>query len=376
VVSAAGSPRDAAGGLLPYPVWIARGALARVAALAAEAAPAHRWAVISVGAVGALHAAPLLAALPEGRALRLEVPPGEAFKTRESWARLTDELLAAGCGRDTTVIALGGGVVGDLAGFVAATFMRGVPVVQVPTTLLAMVDASVGGKTAVDTPAGKNLVGAFHPPAAVVIDPLVLATLPSADVTAGLAEVIKHGVISDTEYLRRVTQLLPRLADGAPPSADTETWAAIEEVVAGSVAIKARVVATDEREGGMRKILNFGHTIGHAVEALSGFSLRHGECVAIGMVVEAEAAERAGVAESGTVAAVRETVQLAGLPDRVPAGMAPDAILAATRGDKKARAGAVQYALPERVGAMASAGGRWSVPLADRVVLDALEASA
>jgi 3-dehydroquinate synthase len=310
--------------------------------------------------------------------VRLEVPPGEAFKTRESWARLTDEMLAAGCGRDTTVIALGGGVVGDLAGFVAATFMRGVPVVQVPTSLLAMVDASVGGKTAVDTPAGKNLVGAFHPPAAVVIDPFVLRTLPVGELNAGFAEVVKHGVISDTSYLRRVTDLLSSLpgGGGTPPPADDHTWGAIEEVVAGSVAIKARVVAADEREGGMRKILNFGHTIGHAVESLSGYALRHGECVAIGMVVEAAAGERAGVTEPGTAAAVRDVVRLAGLPDQVPATMAPEAILAATRGDKKARAGAVEYALPERVGAMASAGGRWSVPLPDRVVVEALERGA
>jgi 3-dehydroquinate synthase len=363
---------DAAEGALPYPVWIGRRAVDEVGAVAATAAPAHRWAVIADSAVAERYGARVVGTLPSGRATLFTVPPGEEHKTRASWARLTDEMLDAGCGRDTTVVALGGGVVGDLAGFVAATFMRGVPVVQVPTTLLAMVDASVGGKTAVDVPAGKNLVGAFHPPAAVVVDPLVLVSLPQPELKAGLAEVVKHGVIADAAYLARVAYLLPGLRAGAPPVADVAAWDAVEAVIARSIAIKAGVVASDEREGGLRKILNYGHTVGHAVEILSGFSLRHGEAVAIGMVVEADAAERAGIAQSGTADTVREVVRRAGLPDRRPPDMAPEAVVHATRTDKKARAGAVEYALPERVGTMASAGGRWSVPLPDEVVLGAL----
>ncbi|AHG90069.1 3-dehydroquinate synthase [Gemmatirosa kalamazoonensis] len=357
---------DAAGGVLPYPVWVAPGLLADIGALVARVAPAHRYVVITDTAVGPLHGNAVAGMLPD--ALRLDVPPGESQKTRDSWARLTDAMLSAGCGRDTTVVAVGGGVVGDLAGFVAATFMRGVPVVQVPTTLLAMVDASVGGKTAVDTPHGKNLVGAFHPPAAVVIDPLVLATLPRRELVAGLAEVVKHGVIADAAYFDAVRAALPLLT--APDGHNATTLLA--HVVAGSVATKAAIVAADEREGGMRKILNFGHTIGHAVETLSGYSLLHGECVAIGMAMEAEAAERAGIAVAGTADAIRATLDAAGLPRRRPAGMAPDAILEATRGDKKARAGRVEYALPERIGAMASAGGRWSMPLDDALLLEVL----
>jgi 3-dehydroquinate synthase len=351
---------DAAGGRLPYPVLVGPGLLDAVGTLVARIAPAHRYALVSDATVGALYAERVLATLPAGRTLRLEVPAGEAFKTRESWARLTDELLAAGAGRDTTIVALGGGVVGDLAGFVAATYMRGVPVVQLPTTLLAMIDAAVGGKTAVDTPAGKNLVGAFHPPAAVLADLETLATLPRREIAAGLAEALKHGVIADAGYFQAVVDALPGLLAGGRGVAD-----AMATVVVRSVAIKADVVSRDEREGGMRKILNFGHTIGHAVETLSDYALLHGEAVAIGMAVESELAERVGLAEAGTAARVAAGLRAAGLPVRVPEGMSAERIVAATHGDKKARDGAAEYALPRRVGAMAAADRGWSVRLTD-----------
>jgi 3-dehydroquinate synthase len=358
---------DAAQGRLPYPVLVAAGAMRQLGEVVARVAPSHRQVVISDTAVGPLHANAVAAMLPHP--LLLHVPPGESQKTRESWARLTDEMLAAGCGRDTTVVAIGGGVVGDLAGFVAATYMRGVPVVQVPTTLLAMVDASVGGKTAVDTPHGKNLVGAFHPPAAVIADPLVLSTLPRRELIAGLAEAIKHGVIADEGYFDLVTGALPRLVAAQPDPNATEL---LTRIVAGSVAIKAAVVAADEREGGLRKILNFGHTIGHAVESAMAFLLLHGECVAIGMSAEADAAERLGVAESGTAERVRDALRAAGLPVRRPDALSPETILTATRGDKKTRGGAVEYALPTGIGRMADAGGRWSLPVPDEVVLEVL----
>jgi 3-dehydroquinate synthase len=367
---------DAADGRLPYPVWIGTGALDAVGAIVADRAPAHRLVVVTDTRVGPLHLVRVRAALGAlGTPLVLTVPPGEAEKTRARWAELTDAMLAAGCGRDTTVVALGGGVVGDLAGFVAATYMRGVPVVQLPTTLLAMVDASVGGKTAVDTPAGKNLVGAFHPPAAVVVDPAVLATLPAADLLAGAAECVKHGVIADTEYFRTVADLLPSLAAGAEPSSagDRAGWlASLHRVVARSVAIKASVVAHDEREGGMRKILNFGHTLGHALESESGFALRHGEAVAAGMALEARLAEALGIAEPGTAATLARVLDAAGLPSGRPAALDPAAVLAATRGDKKSRGGVVEYALPVRIGAMAPADGRWAVPVPDALVRDVL----
>jgi 3-dehydroquinate synthase len=352
-----------------YEVTVEPGGLARLGAIAAAAAPAHRYVLVTDTTVGRLHADTAAAGFPAGALHRLEIPPGEGEKTRERWARLTDELLALGCGRDTTLVALGGGVIGDLVGFTAATFMRGVPVVQAPTTLLAMVDASVGGKTAVDVPAGKNLVGAFHPPAAVVADPLTLATLPDAERRAGLAEVLKHGVIADAGYLRRTLELLPVLLDPAASGS-----AEMVEVLARSIEIKAAVVAADEREDGVRKILNFGHTLGHAVETLSDYRLLHGEAVAIGMVLESRLAGMLGVAEPGTATRVEEAVRAAGLPASLPAGMAAEAVVAATRTDKKARRGMVEYALPHAVGRMAGERAGWGTPVPEEVVLRLLRA--
>jgi 3-dehydroquinate synthase len=345
-----------------YNVIVAPGALDRAGELAREAAPAYRYAIITDSEVGPIYAARVRASFGDARVDVLTVPAGERFKTRESWARLSDELLASGCGRDTAIIALGGGVVGDLAGFVAATFMRGIPVVQLPTSLLAMIDASVGGKTGVDTPAGKNLVGAFHPPALVLVDPAALTTLPAVQLRAGLAEAIKHGVIADRRYFDRIVEGLPTLL--AEPGGP-----AMLELITRSVEIKSDVVARDEREGGVRKTLNFGHTLGHAIESESGYELLHGEAVAIGMVLESALAERLGVAEAGTTRRVLEAVERAGLPTTRPSGLAPERVLAATRSDKKARRGTAEFALPARVGAMAGEETNWVIAVADSDVL-------
>ena len=357
------APADAAG----EPVLVRHGAHGARGSLAAAAVRAHRWVVITDDVVGPLYAGRVVRSFGGAAVDVLAMPAGEAHKTRETWARLTDEMLGRGVGRDAAVVALGGGVVGDLAGFVAATFMRGIPVVQAPTSLLAMIDASIGGKTGVDTPAGKNLVGAFHAPALVVMDLEALGTLPPAHLRAGLAEALKHGVVADAGYFARLEADLPALLG---PGA--HRGPAMTELVRQSVAIKQDVVRRDAREDGVRKILNFGHTIGHAVEALSGYRLLHGEAVAIGMAVEAALAERLGLAERGTAARVREALGRAGLPTARPADQSPDAILAATRTDKKARAGAVEYALPSRVGAMAGADSRWGVRVPDETVREVL----
>ena len=349
-----------------YRVTIAAGALDRLGDIVRDAAPAHRYAIITDSNVGPAYAERVRSALGTSCTSVHTITAGEAHKTRDTWSSLTDELLAAGLGRDTTVIALGGGVVGDLAGFVAATFMRGVPYVQVPTSLLAMIDASVGGKTGVDTPAGKNLVGAFHQPAAVIADTSVLETLPLDHLRAGMAEAIKHGVIADAAYFDVVSSVASQL------STLDLTSDAMLELVARSVEIKADVVRRDEREGGVRKTLNFGHTIGHAVELCSRFTVLHGFAVAIGMVYEATLAERLGVAERGTSSRIREASRAAGLPDVRPSSIAIDEIVAATHGDKKARGGQVEYALPSRVGAMVDADGRWSLPVSDTLVREIL----
>jgi 3-dehydroquinate synthase len=290
----------------------------------------------------------------------LTVSAGEASKTRDMWARLTDQMLAKGYVRDSAVIALGGGVVGDLAGFVAATFMRGIPVVQVPTTLVAMVDASIGGKTAVDTFAGKNLVGAFHPAAAVLVDPQLLATLPLRELRAGFAEIIKHGVIADEPYLFQVAGSASELL-----SADGAMSDRMVSLIVRSVEIKADIVSRDEREEGLRKVLNFGHTIGHAVEMVSGYSLLHGEAVAIGMALESKLAERMGLARTGLAATVIRTLQAAGLPTDLPKDCGPDDVLDVMRTDKKGRSGKTMFALPLRIGAMAAEDTGWTVSVGD-----------
>jgi len=357
---------DRAISLYGYRITIAPGAVARVGEIVQNVAPAHRYAVITDSNVAGLYAEGVRQALDPSIVTVLSVPAGESTKTRETWAELTDALLADGFGRDSTIIALGGGVIGDLAGFVAATFMRGVPYVQVPTSLLAMIDASVGGKTGVDTPAGKNLVGAFHQPAAVIADTEVLATLPIEHQRAGLAEAIKHGVIADSAYFDSVAGIAPQLS--SLPRGDER----LTELVARSVEIKADVVRRDERESGVRKVLNFGHTIGHAIELCSGFSLLHGEAIAMGMVYESALAERLGIARPGTSARIRDAVVGAGLPDARPASITVDAILDAARGDKKARAGKVEYALPTAIGSMAGADRGWSLPVSDGAVREIL----
>jgi 3-dehydroquinate synthase len=349
-----------------YEIVIAPGLLDEAGAIVRAAAPAHRYAIITDTNVGPLYAGRIRDALGAGPDDVFTIPAGEAHKTRDTWGTLTDDLLARGFGRDAVVVALGGGVVGDLAGFVAATFMRGVPYVQLPTSLLAMIDASIGGKTGVDTSAGKNLVGAFHQPAVVIADPTVLASLPPDHLRAGFAEAVKHGIIADAAYLTRVVKLAQDFgARGFQPSAAEVGSGAMLDLVAGSVEIKADVVRRDEREGGIRKILNFGHTIGHAVELCSDYTLLHGDAVAIGMAYESVLAEQAGIAEAGTAQRVRMALQSAGLPVSRPSEISIDAIVAATRSDKKARAGRAEYALPMRVGTMAPANGRWSVAIDD-----------
>lgn len=356
--------------LLGSRILIGAGLLDECGAEVRAALPRRRLAIISDDTVAPLYAARLAAACGTPAPPVFTAPAGETSKTRKHWSRLTDELLAEGFGRDAAILALGGGVVGDLAGFVAATYMRGIPVVQVPTTLLAMLDASIGGKTGVDTKAGKNLVGAFHQPALVITDPRLLSTLPVAHLRNGLAEAVKHAVIaSPSDFVWLATNASAIAREGGPGDA------VAERLVRRNVRLKAEVVARDERESGLRQVLNFGHTIAHAVEALGGYAMPHGECVAIGMVVEARIAARAGIAEPGLAGVIAQVLADAGLPTSLPAGLEPAAVLEATRTDKKARAGAVAYALPARLGVMAGSDHGYAIPVEDRVVLGALAES-
>jgi len=327
-----------------YDILIGAGLVRQLDKILTEYCPAAAYALISDSHVGKAYGEDLLKRLSTTgyRVELLTFPAGESNKTRDTWASLSDRMLAAHFGRDAAVIALGGGVVNDVAGFVAATYLRGIPLVQVPTSLLAMIDSSIGGKTGVDVPAGKNLLGAFHQPRVVVADPELLGSLSSVQLSAGLAEAVKHGAIADAEYFAFLEREYAAIfAKHAP---------ALERLVRRSVEIKAAVVAQDEREKGKRAILNFGHTVGHAIEATSKYEVQHGEAVAIGMVYEGRLAEMLGIAAAGTSQRIRAVLERLHLPVERPDASHVDDLIAAMRADKKVRAGEIRLALPRAIG--------------------------
>jgi 3-dehydroquinate synthase len=274
----------------------------------------------------------------------VEVPPGEAAKTLRVAEQCWDHLLKAGLDRTSTVLALGGGAVGDLAGFVAASYMRGVNFVQLPTTVLAQVDASIGGKTAIDHPKAKNLIGAFHQPRLVLVDPTVVQSLPEREFRSGLAEIVKHGIVLDADYLadveRSAAMLLRR---------DLDTLA---RIIGGSCRLKAGVIERDpEEKSELRFALNAGHTIGHALEAVTGFARwTHGEAVALGLVAEAHLAERLGLAAGATTRRQETVLAAVGLPVRA-SDLDATAVLEAITRDKKSRDGRVPFVLAPTIGA-------------------------
>ena len=350
-----------------YDILIKAGLVQQLDTILAEYCPAAAYAVISDSHVAKLYGEDVLKRLSAigHRAELLTFPAGEWNKTRDTWASLSDRMLAAHYGRDCAVIALGGGVVNDVAGFVAATYLRGVPLVQVPTSLLAMIDSSIGGKTGVDVPAGKNLLGAFHQPRVVVADPDLLGSLSSAQLAAGLAEAVKHGVIADAEYFAFLeAEYAAIFAKHAP---------ALERLVRRSVEIKAAVVAQDEREQGRRAILNFGHTVGHAVETTSKYEVLHGEAVAIGMVYEGRLAESLGIAAAGTVQRIMRVLERLHLPTERPDGSQVDDLIAAMRTDKKVRAGEIRFALPTAIGSTYGSDGEgWTVAVREEAIRQVL----
>jgi 3-dehydroquinate synthase len=327
-----------------YPIHIGPGLLRR-ADLVVAALREPRAAIVTDTTVAALHLEPLAAALTAAgvACVRVVVPDGEDHKDWRTLNAVFDALLEHRCGRRTTIIALGGGVVGDLAGFAAATYQRGVPFVQVPTTLLAQVDSSVGGKTAINHPRGKNMIGAIHQPRVVLADTDTLATLPDRELRAGLAEVIKHGAIRDAGLFAWLEANVERLL-----ARDSE---ALTHVVKCSVEIKAEVVAADEREAGERALLNFGHTFGHAIEAGVGYGTwLHGEAVGAGMAMAADLSARVGLLDGASVARLRAVLERAGLPVAGPR-LGSDRYVELMAVDKKAAAGHTPFILLERLGA-------------------------
>jgi 3-dehydroquinate synthase len=352
-------------GRATYPVYVVPGILQHLEAKIRELLVNRRVAVITDTTVREL--------VQQGQLGRvtwtgemLTVPAGESSKTRETWARLSDELLAREFGRDSGLCGLGGGVVGDLTGFVAATYMRGLPYILVPTTLLAMLDASVGGKTGVNVSQGKNLIGAFHPPAGVVADPQTLVTLPEREYRGGLAEAVKHGLVADAAYFTWIETnadaLLQRDAN------------AVATLVRRSVEIKAAVVSEDEHERGRRAILNAGHTIAHALEQTSRYQLTHGEAVALGLVVECEIAERLGVAPEALRVQVAQLLSRLGLPTRLHEEVDRQSLFQLMAMDKKNRSRRIRMALPTRLGEISCQNDQWTTAVSSDDIVAGLAA--
>ena len=343
-----------------YPILIGAGLLDDASTWAAVTS--HTMAVVTSERVAPLFLARLTHALAQSdkRVLSVVLPDGEGHKNWQTLNLIYDALLAAHCDRQTTLVALGGGVIGDITGFAAATYQRGVPFVQVPTTLLAQVDSSVGGKTAINHPLGKNMIGAFYQPLQVVIDIATLATLPAREFRSGLAEVIKYGFICDVEFLAWLEDNLEKLV--------ARDAVALAHAIRRSCEIKADIVAQDERESGIRAWLNLGHTFGHAIEVGMGYGAwLHGEAVAAGMVVAAALSAKLGHINPADASRVKALVKRAGLPVTLPR-LGGERYLDLMRVDKKAESGTIRYVL------LKSLGEAFVAAVPDAQVLQVLEA--
>jgi len=326
-----------------YPIHIGAGLLSRPELILPQLAQ-KRVMIVTNTTVAPLYLAPLKAMLEAAGVTVAQVvlPDGEAYKTWETLNLIFDALLTERAERKTTLIALGGGVIGDMTGFAAASYQRGVPFIQIPTTLLSQVDSSVGGKTGINHPLGKNMIGAFYQPKVVLADTATLKTLPARELSAGLAEVIKYGLIWDAEFLAWLEANMDRLRALDP--------AAIAHAIYRSCEIKAQVVGQDEREGGIRAILNLGHTFGHAIETGMGYgNWLHGEAVGAGMVLAAQTSQRMGWISQGDVARTRALIRAAGLPDVAP-DLGVDRYLEYMGHDKKVEGGKMRFVLLKRLG--------------------------
>ncbi len=327
-----------------YPIWVGDGIMHRLGEALIDVKFPRRVAIVTNPTVSGFYRQPVLAALESSgfQVSFIEIPDGEQYKTLQTLELIYDALIRGGFDRYCGLLALGGGVVGDITGFAAATYLRGVPFAQVPTTLLSQVDSSVGGKTAVNHPLGKNMIGAFYQPRHVHIDVATLRTLPRREFAAGMAEVIKYGVIRDREFFGWLASQKEQLLELAPD--------ALVQAVKRSCQIKANVVEIDEKESSLRAILNYGHTFGHAVETLAGYGVvSHGEAVAIGMVIAAELSAQLGFASADDVAAIRTLITAFGLPASPPAHSLDD-YLAAMGRDKKVRDGVLRFVLNHGIG--------------------------
>ncbi len=325
-----------------YPILIGEGLLGELGKRV-EALSPTRVVIVTNDTVGPLYLERTVSSFSGSVPVSSVVlPDGERYKDFHSVELVLDGLVRAGADRRSVIVALGGGVVGDISGFAAAIWMRGIRFVQVPTTLLAQVDSSVGGKTGVNLPAGKNLIGCFHQPSVVVADTATLETLPPREVSAGLGEILKCGMLGDESYLREIEENTGRIR-----ALDHQ---ALASAIAGACRLKARIVSEDEREAGVRATLNLGHTFGHAIEKLAGFGTwLHGEAVGCGLVLAADLSRRLGYIGPEDVERVRRAVESAGLPSRIP-GLSASEAIAAMRSDKKSRGGHIRFIVMKPVG--------------------------
>ncbi|WP_407275959.1 3-dehydroquinate synthase [Halothiobacillus sp. DCM-1] len=326
-----------------YPIYIGAGLLEQPELILRHVAGTH-LVIVSNTTVSPLYAEALQARLGESRLTDLVVlPDGEAYKSLETLNTIFDALIETRADRQVTLIALGGGVIGDITGFAAACYQRGVPFIQIPTTLLSQVDSSVGGKTGVNHPRAKNMIGAFYQPQCVIADLATLNTLPDRELSAGLAEVIKYGLLWDTDFLDWIEANLPKLRARDP--------AALQHAITRSCAIKADIVHQDEREGGLRALLNLGHTFGHAIEAGMGYGRwLHGEAVGAGMCMAADLSHRLGWISAADLARVRRIVVAAGLPTESPAALPLDTLRQLMDSDKKVQNGKLRLVLLHGLG--------------------------
>jgi 3-dehydroquinate synthase len=329
---------------LSYDIRIGKDILDRITLLIAKNHKAGRYAVITDDCVGGLYGKKFLAALKElgPNASLIDFPAGESSKNIKTVTDIAGKLMESGADRETCLIALGGGVVGDVAGFVASIFMRGVPYIQIPTTLVAQVDSSIGGKTGVDLSQGKNLLGTFYQPSAVFANLSFLDTLPEKEFNNGLAEIIKYGIIDDEKMFRALEDNIE-----AVKSNDSKLMPGLVE---NCCQIKKSVVEIDEKEHGLRRILNYGHTIGHSLEAISRYSITHGEGVALGMIAAARISDKMGYLKNNESERIEALISQAGLPVRIPKSLSGEKIIAQLKMDKKKKGDVIHFVLLKKIG--------------------------
>lgn len=348
--------------LSSYEICIGNSICDRMALLISKNHKAGRHIIVTDSNVGRLHGEKLLDGL-KGVGLNVDLisfPAGEASKNINTVLDIVAKLLESGADRNSMLIAFGGGVVGDIVGFIASVFMRSIPYIQVPTTLLAQVDSSIGGKTAIDLPHGKNLLGTFYQPQAVFADLSYLATLPVLEFNNGIAEIIKYGIIDDEKIFRLLEENMEQIQKQDP--------ALLLKLVEACCRIKKSIVEIDEKEQGLRRILNYGHTLGHALEAQSGFTISHGEGVALGMIAAARISENSGYLESGSRERIENLIKNSGLPCRIPESLSTEGIISRLKMDKKKEGDVIHFVLLKKIGMPFVNGG-----IDDKVIIPVIE---